>query len=121
MGATYLGDERVRIIGGNTICGLSDREVGRISYKVAEGSWKDLAKNLPVGKDRLEEVANSSCTGHQKIYQLLSSWTSEDSNVPRSVLLGQLEDYIDSNRKDVIKFLRQMAGIETKERSTIRN
>ena len=105
----------------NRVLGLSDREVRRISYKIAEGSWKRLANSFPVGQDKLDTVAHLSCAGHEKIYQLVSCWATEGCNVPRNILLEQLEGYVDSNRKDVVKFLRQMTGVEVKDKNSIRN
>ena len=99
--------------------GLSEREMRRISYKVAEGSWKRLSCGLPINEENLHQIMNSNGNGQEKVYQLLNCWRTE-TNVPRTDLLKQLSQYIDPNRKDVIKFLKEMSGVPTKDRKSIK-
>lgn len=91
----------------------------RISYKVAEGSWKRLSCEIPINQINLNHILNSNANEQEKVYQLLHCWTNE-SFVSRTDLLKKLSEYIDPNRKDVVKFLREMSGGSVKERNSIK-
>lgn len=62
----------------------------------------------------LSLIRRGAANDQEKVYRLLVSWRSE-LNLSRSELLKRLCDHIDPKRKDIIKFLKEMAGISGNE------
>lgn len=87
----------------------------RISYKIADGNWKHLSTELNIRrKQDVHQILNSKFNDQEKVYRLLVCWRNE-TDLLREEFLKQLIERIGSKRKDVTKFLKEMAGLQSKD------
>ena len=88
---------------------LSDRELRRISYQIADGNWKHLPNDLNMKKrHEINQIVNSNYKDQEKIYLLLVAWRAQMENASREELLRHLIDRLSGKRKDLMKFLKDM-------------
>eukprot|EP00112_Aurelia_sp_Birch-Aquarium-sp1_P013441 Seg2852.2 transcript_id=Seg2852.2/GoldUCD/mRNA.D3Y31 product="hypothetical protein" protein_id=Seg2852.2/GoldUCD/D3Y31 len=103
---------------------LTERELRRISYKIADGAWNTMGQALVLRGARYEEIMGSSNNDQEKIYRLLSLWKTEMKQ-PRNVLISQLTVAIERmKRRDIVKFVKELNAKESSNisiRKRIRN
>lgn len=93
---------------------LSDRELRRIAYKIADGNWNNIPYDIGINQRDAFQITNCLANDQEKVYRLLVCWRAQHDN-SRIELLKLLSESIDSKRKDVIKFLKEMIGGPAKE------
>ena len=91
---------------------LSDRELRRIAYKIADGNWSKLGPTLGVKGMDYEQLLCSNLNVQEKIFRLLVLWKSQN-NQPRGTLIPQLSDALEkTRRKDAARFVRDIGRVE---------
>ncbi|XP_065063418.1 uncharacterized protein LOC135689975 isoform X1 [Rhopilema esculentum] len=91
---------------------LTDRELRRVSYKIAGGAWNNMGQALCLRGPKYDEIMNSNNNDQEKIFGLLSLWKSEMKQ-PRSVMISQLTVAIERmKRRDIVKFVKELNGRE---------
>ena len=106
----------------NQIDTLSDRELRRISYQIADGNWKHLPNDLNIKRrHEINRIVNSNYKDQEKIYLLLVAWRAEMENATRQELLRYLIDRLSGKRKDLVKFLKDMITVAGRQNNSNNN
>ena len=91
---------------------LTDRELRRLSYKIADGIWDNMGQALCLRGTKYEETMGGSYNDQEKVFRLLTLWKSEMKQ-PRTVMISQLTVAMERmKRRDVVKFVKELNGRE---------
>ncbi|XP_012556075.1 nuclease SbcCD subunit C isoform X2 [Hydra vulgaris] len=100
---------------------ISDRELRRISYKLADGNWSRLPHELNANSLQVAQIMNAQIHEKEKVYNLLVLWRNGNQG-DRTEQLEKLEELVDSiKRKDLVSFLKEVGGVSRKKENGFRN
>ena len=99
---------------------LDDRELRRITYKIAEGDWKSLVSELDISTHDATKIQKDTSNNQEVVYRLLVTWRGK-VKLTRAELIKELCDHVNSKQKDVIRFLREMGGLTVREPSGVKS